>query len=156
MRRSLGFRAVVGAGFCAHNANLEGGCCQRHIGLAVGGAPHNVEGGWSLQPGTPPWDHNPFVLVNYSPTICLNPCPLFQADGFLTDHGRSREETRWKAPIIASLIPRPRAGERRLASLLARPCSGPARASSRVSASSAGSPMRRPVRSSSHRRSAMG
>src|SRR5258707_13723822 len=24
----------------------------------------------------PPWDHNPFVLVNYSPTICLNPSPL--------------------------------------------------------------------------------
>src|SRR5260370_5273430 len=22
------------------------------------------------------WDHNPFVLVNYSPTICLNPSPL--------------------------------------------------------------------------------
>src|SRR5260370_2796781 len=32
------------------------------------------------------WDHNPFVLVNYSPTICLNPSPLM---GWIPGRSRS-------------------------------------------------------------------
>ena len=38
-------------------------------------APHSREGSRGLQPARLPWRPNPFVLVNYSPTICLNPCP---------------------------------------------------------------------------------
>src|SRR5258708_21554572 len=116
--------------------------------LSREGVADDVEGVGSLQPATPPWDHNPFVLVNYSPTICLNPSPLIQVDGILADHGRSREERRWKARIIASLTPRARPGGRRSALSSAPPCSGPAPACSRLSANSAASRTRRPVRSS--------
>jgi hypothetical protein len=48
-----------------------------------------------LQPAMTQRDHNPFVLVNYSPTICLNPSSGVPADGVLADRGRSREEIRW-------------------------------------------------------------
>src|ERR1700738_1722108 len=46
------------------------------------GAAHKGEGVRSLQLAMPPWDHNPFVLVNYSPTICLNPSPLMRMESW--------------------------------------------------------------------------
>src|ERR1700682_4810692 len=42
----------------------------------------------------PPWDHNPFVLVNYSPTICLNPSPLIGMESLDWSPGRSRSVKR--------------------------------------------------------------
>src|SRR4051794_4895018 len=38
--------------------------------------------------------HNPFVLVNYSSTICLNPTVLIVGRA-PADFGRPREEMRW-------------------------------------------------------------
>jgi len=55
-----------------------------------------------LQPASVPEGQNPFVLVNYSPTICLNPPFLIHGQilgqfhgvegDVLVDRGRSREE----------------------------------------------------------------
>jgi hypothetical protein len=56
----------------------------------------------NLQPAPVPERQNPFVLVNYSPTICLNPPFLILGQilgqilgvegDVLADRGRSREE----------------------------------------------------------------
>src|SRR5277367_290824 len=51
-------------------------------------------GNRDLQPGPARQGHNPVVLVNYSPTICLNPP---------SDCGRSREEIPWWARPIPNL-----------------------------------------------------
>jgi hypothetical protein len=57
---------------------------QRHIGVApkAGRGYRCRARSRALQPAAPPEGYNPFVLVNYSPTICLNPRPyLRQGDG---------------------------------------------------------------------------
>ena len=69
------FRSVAGASFCAHRPNLEGTRRLRHNG--VGRKPAlmlrtSVRGAIPATADVSQ-DRNPFVLVNYSPTICLNP-----------------------------------------------------------------------------------
>jgi hypothetical protein len=57
--------AIHGEGFAPADRSGQAGFLSRDKGL-------------NLQPALPPHDQKPFVLVNYSPTICLNP-PLLMA-----------------------------------------------------------------------------
>ena len=83
----------IGNGFCAHNANLEGNrpsairhdrcACDRSCGVSVDRMSIGVRCRPAQRCG-----HNPFVLVNYSSTICLNPS---------ADRGRS---CRWRVATV--------------------------------------------------------
>jgi hypothetical protein len=58
---------------------------QRHIAVAEAGRRYRYGSKTSgATTGDRPWSYNPFVLVNYSPTICLNPPPyLRKGDGLM-------------------------------------------------------------------------
>ena len=74
----LAFSSIARSGFWAHNGNLEGWPRERHMMVVrAAGVRATHEGGEtrSRQLATPPRGRKPFVLVNYSPTICLNPSP---------------------------------------------------------------------------------
>src|SRR6266446_3093505 len=71
------FRRIYRSSFCAHNANLEGTQRLRHDRARCGIPCRTMAG--KQGPVARALRYNPFVLVNYSSTICLNPP---------ADHGR--------------------------------------------------------------------
>ena len=67
------FNRIGGGSFWAHNADLERTRRLRHTAGVTEARQAQRRGNRDLQPAPAPQRHNPFVLVNYSPTICLNP-----------------------------------------------------------------------------------
>ena len=84
--------------------NLEGTWRLRHNRAYVPDSRVTGERGGSCNRPAGSDGHNPFVLVNYSPTICLNP-PLLIVRRVMSwpTCGRSREEIRWWARAIPNL-----------------------------------------------------
>jgi hypothetical protein len=67
------FSCICGNSFWAHSANLELTHHLHHDGACRGILYAKTVRKQLAATGVAPHGHNPFVLLNYSPTICLNP-----------------------------------------------------------------------------------